>query len=96
MRKPLNDLESVGAHTRVNTKKPGADEGGKRLTGLGQQGNHSKEEGRGRLLPSVHHKIFIHQVRNDQFQQLAGAFCKDSVTERKTEVESVEVIKHHW
>lgn len=71
------------AGTCVNTEQPGADQRGERLAGFGQQGNHPEEESGDGLMASVYHKIFVDQIRNHQFQQLAGALCEHPVTRRK-------------
>lgn len=69
--------------TCVNTQQPGANEWGKRLARFGQQGNHAEEECRGGLLASVDHEVLVHQIGNDQFQQLARPLCKHPVARRK-------------
>jgi len=69
--------------TCVNTQQPGADERGKRLARFGQKGDHPEEESRGGLLTFIHHKVLVHQIGDNQFQQLACSFCKHPVTTRK-------------
>lgn len=73
----------VNVCTCVNTQQPGANQWSECLTRFGQQGNHPEEESRSSLLSSVHHKVLVHQIRNDQFQQFACALCKHSVTRKK-------------
>lgn len=74
----------VSVRTCVNTQQPGANERGECLARFGQQGNHPKEERRGGLLTTIDHKVLVHQIGNDQFQQLARPLGKHPVTRRKT------------
>lgn len=67
-------------NTCVSTQQPGADERGEGLARFGQQSDHPEEQCRGGLLPLVHHEVFVHQVRNDQFQELTRSLCKHPVT----------------
>lgn len=76
---------NASACTCVNTQQPGADERSECLARLGQQGNHPEEEGRRRLLASVDHEVLVHQIGNDQLQQLARSLSKHPVTAGKTD-----------
>lgn len=74
-------LMSQSAPTSVDTQQPGADQRRKRLSRLGHQGDHAEEQGRRCLLPPVQHVVLVHQVGDDQVEQLAGALSEHSVTE---------------
>lgn len=74
---------SVSVRTCVNTQQPGANERGECLARFGQQGNHPEEERRGGLLTAIDHKVLVHQIGNNQFQQLARPLRKHPVTGRK-------------
>jgi len=69
--------------TCVNTQQPGADEWGECLARFGQQGDHPEEERRGGLLTPIDHIVLVHQIGNNQLQQLARALRKHTVTRRK-------------
>lgn len=82
------DTSTASNPTCVDTQQPGADERRQRLAGLGQQGHHPEEERRGRLLAPVHHKVLVHQVGDDQFEQPARPLGEDPVTGRHTSTAS--------
>lgn len=85
-------------HTCVNAEQPGANERGERLAGFGQQGHHPEEQRRGGLLAPVHHKVLVHQVGDDQFQQLARPLCEHPVTRREGERSGQETpaVTYQW
>lgn len=94
-RKSSQRLVAAGAGVRtcVRAQQPGADERSERLARFGQQGHHPEEESRRRELTPVHHKVLVHQIRNDQLQQFARPLCKHPVTRWKKQETVWKVIR---
>lgn len=76
----------LSGSTCVNTQQPGADERGERLARFGQKGNHPEEKRGDGLLTPIDHKVLVHQIGYDQFEQLARSLCKHPVTKQKREI----------
>lgn len=76
-------LTVSAVRTCVNTKQPGANQGGECLARFGQQVNHPEEQRWGGLLTTIDDKVLVHEIGNNKFQELARPLCKHSVTKKE-------------